>query len=457
MSSLDKMNLEESLSIITELFESVGIKSLIIKEENNEWLNLFTSFILSKRKVSQLEAEFSDIESRLGKIDHPQIKVILEAHPVDYLNTIIEEIKQNTLTVNQNKTKININEGVIQNKIFQKSHFRHKHHELMEFGGYSLILDSPEAPSHIFSNSGISPSVVGIKSIDDIAGTWLSIDGLGYAYSIIFMVPMYAKIISTLYQPPNSITCNIKMLKAFTPDTTIWINRKAENTNEITERESFKASSNIFEQQDEFDFLSITKPFANLNSNDSIEIIVQHNRLGILSEEYKSLSSIFRRNDRIHTAAFSLFNAEEKMLKNLIEPKTANDFETAVAWILQLFGLPTIKLSKIGEKLADKMTAGSADIISVASQGDKLYCIDCTSTSPPSDKIDKIRNTAEIISSKVNAIVKPVLFSPILCQNTKRDASDSGVRILDREDISKMIEIYQEGPDLYWKLQKILP
>jgi len=457
MSSLDKMNLEGSLSILTELFESIGIKSLIIKKEDNEWLNLFTSFILSKRKVSQLKVEFSDIESRLGKIDHPQIKIILEAHPIKYLNTIIEEIKQNILTVNQIKTKIIINENVIQTKTYQKSIPRQKHSELMEFGGYSLILDSPGAPSHIFSNSGISPSVVGLKSIEDIAGTWLSVDGLGYAYSIIFMIPMYVKIISIIYQPPKSIICNIKILKSFTHDTKIWVNRKAENTNDIIEREVFKASSNIFEQQDEFDFLSITKPFVNLNTNDSIEIIVQHNQLGMLSEEYKSLSSIFRRNDRIHTAAFSLFDAEEKMLKNLIEPASPNDFETAVAWILQLFGLPTIKLSQIGEKLADKMTAGSADIISVAAQGDRLYCIDCTITSPPSNKIDKIRNTAEIISSKINSIVHPVLFSPILCQNAKKSASESGVKILDKEDISKMIDIFQQGPDLYWKLQKILP
>jgi hypothetical protein len=67
--------------------------------------------------------------------------------------------------------------------------------------------------------------------------------------------------------------------------------------------------------------------------------------------------------------------------------------------------------------------------------------VDCTTSVPPNDAIDKIRNTANQINLKIGSTFIPTIFSSVDCTSSVQHSKDTGVIIIDRDDIEELLKL----------------
>ena len=461
MSSLDLMQLSEALTSLKDNYQSFGIKTLIVYR-NKEWINVYALLFLSKREIKNLIEENANDESRVGKIDLSNLKIIFQARDIEDLETVLNEIQTGYLKIGEINTRFHYDTSNIMKQKFKKEHNLIKTGEMSEYEVYSLDIQGEVTPNQYLLNVGISPTVIGLQDFNDVARSWFKVDGFNYAISLKLIIPLYAKIISTRYDSPASIVVDIKIHETLLKETLIWIIRRMGiNQREILNRSKYDAISLQSTNQDNFAYLTLTKSFEGLNTTNIIEVTLQHKKLGILHKHDLYMSWIEReRTERtdLLIESFKLFDARALLESNLRNPANADDFETAISWLFQLFGYRTLHFNKSGERITEKLVIkSSADLIMYYIKENKLYCIDCTVTSPPSDKIDKIKHTSEYISRKINTPVTPLIISAIPCPSSKKQAKEVEVTILDYEDVQKLLEIYQNGPLHFPRIQNIMP
>jgi|GEM_PF-1604063 hypothetical protein len=71
--------------------------------------------------------------------------------------------------------------------------------------------------------------------------------------------------------------------------------------------------------------------------------------------------------------------------------------------------------------------------------------VDCTTSVPTNDAIDKIRNTANQINLKIGSTFIPTIFSSVDCTSSIEHAKDTGVVIIDRNDIEELLKLISQG------------
>ena len=84
-----------------------------------------------------------------------------------------------------------------------------------------------------------------------------------------------------------------------------------------------------------------------------------------------------------------------------------------------------------------------------------IYVIDCTIAPPKQDKIDRIRNTSFHLATTLGCNVRPYIVCSAYCPSVKKSANESGVVIIDKEDLQKMIGLLK-NPLRPWELSTIL-
>jgi len=100
MSSLAKMSLKEALPLLAKLYESIGVKSMILLKDN-EWTNVVSVVFLTRRKVEDLSNENRVLEERLGKIDYDNFKIVVQARPISEFHNVITELENGYLNVGE--------------------------------------------------------------------------------------------------------------------------------------------------------------------------------------------------------------------------------------------------------------------------------------------------------------------------------------------------------------------
>lgn len=95
--------------------------------------------------------------------------------------------------------------------------------------------------------------------------------------------------------------------------------------------------------------------------------------------------------------------------------------------------------NKPGESIQEngKILNYSLDII--ANVDEVFLAIDCTITVPNNQKIDKIFNAAQYLSSTTNQIFIPLIVSNAFASGTKEQALKNKVIIIDRTDIKEIL------------------
>lgn len=455
MSSLSLMPLKKSLPIITQYFHSFAIKSFMLKKDK-KWINVFSHIQLSNKESKELFTEYSRVEAQIGKIDLENIKIVFRAEDICHFEKCMHDIQQGSLTVGDYKLQFRGEIKDFQSITFRISRYM-KHGELSEYEIYLSELDNAIQPKQYLQENGISSSIFGLSDLNDLALSWFGNQRFDQLGSLVLIAPLYAKINSVQYVAPSTIEVNVKIHEKLTDRTVLWIIKKTgTNYQVITYRECYKTTSAPSTLQEDFTYITFDYKFEGINTTDQIEIKLNHELLGNLSSEKYPISWLLTEITDPFRKSFELFESSDKLLVNISKPKKSDDFEIAVSWLLQLFGFKTVHLTSLGEKLKSKVVRGSADILAYYSKDTKLFCIDCTVTSPPHDKIDKIKHTADFISEQIKLPVRPIIFSAINCEIAKEQGKQIDVLILDQQDIGRLLQIYQLGQHHLQKIHQIL-
>jgi len=144
--------------------------------------------------------------------------------------------------------------------------------------------------------------------------------------------------------------------------------------------------------------------------------------------------------------AFNQFDAGKNIEKYLLDAKDAENFESAVSWLLQIIGFHAMKLNDKakGQSLrVDGAEVGSADILAYDPQTGRLLVVDCTIGVPESAKLQRIKNSAERLRSPT-CDCDAVLITGQDAALPKRDAYAKGIVMLDKADLTRIITFISE-------------
>jgi len=439
------MTLKNAIPVIEKLYSSIAVKTLLLKIDE-DWINLFTVILPTRRAKSDLIEEYDNLEKRIGKIDFENIKVKFEIRDIDDFFTIIDEIESGYLSLGDFHTKYVQDTSKIKTEQFRHSAYHLRFGELSEYESYCVISGFQKTVGTSLIDHGISPRIFGLDNFDDVARSWFHVDGFNYAMTILIIIPVYAKIISLQYGGGEIINVDLKIDESIIKNSQLWVMRKGgRDRSPIIERKFYDVFSLKHIKNENFYFVHVDHKFQGINSNDVIEAMIQHDELGLIAKNDLRMEYLSRASEYPLLDAYKLFEASQMLKDNLEDPSDDKAFETAVCWFLELIGFHTIKLEN-GEIIRENgVNKGSADILFYDNELKTIFVVDCTIGVPPPNKIDKIKNTSNYISRSYNFPIKPIIFSPKLCSSVKTTAKEIDVKIVDLENILELKQIFQLG------------
>jgi hypothetical protein len=448
MSNLTKMTLKEATPLINNLYESFGVKSVILLKDN-EWTNIVTVIHLTRRKVEDLNNEYRFLEERLGKIDDDSFKIIFQARPISEFNRVVMELEKGCLKIGEMQTKLLIRdpEKTFDQKISDASYVV-RLGEYAEYNCYSVTLRMEDIPDRILSISGISASILGLRDFSDLARSWLGLNDLNSSINVYIIIPIYAIVSGIQYQGGNEIEAKLKIDQRLFNDSSILLTRKGEGERTpILERTKYDVASLDNVPQNGFFYVSLQHDFSAIGLHDLIAVNILHNELGLLNQRELSVYPVASENPCLKT--FALFDAGKEMEEHLLNPNDDEDFAASVYWLLEGLDIRCLKLRRGRSEVIreNKTEKGSADIIAYDSKYRKLIVIDCTIAVPQAGKIDKIKSTADYISRKITYPVKAAIFTAKKAVAMKETANKCEVKLIDNTDLERLIEFYKKGHD----------
>jgi hypothetical protein len=449
MSSFTKITLGEAIPQIEELFESFGIKSIIIKK-GNEWMNVAIVIQLTRRKVDDLSNEYRFLEEKLGKIDEENFKIILQAKPVQDFNKVIKEIQTGYLKIGEISTKLSItNPEAIAN---QRIGYVGGLSPLGEYSEYTYYGVALGTESGLFNKTlpdlQVFASSMGFRDQDELVGSWLGLYSFFQLNTFYILIPIYAAVGEIQYQGGNEIKVTLKVDKKLIDNSNVWLTRSPQGDRApIAERKMFELASSGNTLQDGFIYVTIRYNFSSIAVNDRIMVSLSNSKLDLLAKKEGWIQQFPNDASDPFLKVFSLFDAGQKMEEHLANPKKAEDLVAAFSWLLELINITALQLGRDEYVREEKAEKGSADIIGCfrESNSSVIFAIDCTIGVPDPNKIDKIKNTAEYLSRKIGFPVKAVIVTSENSSITKEQGQKHAVTIIDSTDLNKMIGFYKKG------------
>jgi len=446
MSSFSRMSLREAMPIIRRLYESFGLKSMILLKDN-EWINVVTVIDLTRRKVENLNNEYRFLEERLGKIDYNNFKIIFQARPISEIHDVITELENGYLRVGDLHTKLlAIKPQEIGDQKISRSGWLLRVGEYSEYHCYGVTLTMSDTPDHVLSNFGVSSSMLGVQDFDDLARSWLGLDSFRATINIHFIIPIYATVTGIQYQGGNEIKATLRVDQRLFNYCAIWLTRKGQGDYApILERTKYDIASCENVTQDGFVYTLLRHGFSALGPNDRISVDFLHNELGLLDQQEMRMADFTMRTPEPFSQTFALFDAGKNLEKHLLDPKDQEDLVASFSWLLEMIDIRSLKLGRDERVRENKTEKGSADIIAYDSESNKVLVIDCTIGVPSESKIDKIRNTSNYIARRITFPVKTIIVSAAKSPAQKNQAQKYYVKILDNTDLEELINLYKKG------------
>jgi hypothetical protein len=439
------MTLKEAMPLISKLYESFGVKSMILLKDN-KWINVVTVIHLTRRKVEDLNNEYRFLVERLGKIDDDNFKIIFQAKPISEFDCVVTELENGYLNIGDLRARLLVRDPKIAGETISDTRYVVRSGEYAEYDCYSIVLTMDDVQSNILSKSGISASALGLRDFKDLAVSWLDLDSFNSTINILLVFPIYAAVGGILYQGGNEIKANLRMDRRLFDNSYIWLTRKGPgDPAPVLERINYVVASLNNVQQNGFAYVSLIHNFSAVGPNDRISVSLLHKELGLLNQKEISVSQLIPQTSDPFSQTFTLFDAGKRMEEHLLNPNKDEDFVASVSWLFEMIDIPSLRLGRDENVREDKTEKGSADLIAYNSESKEVLVIDCTISVPSTAKIDKIRSTADYISRRITCPVKAVIITADKSPAQKDAASKWNVKIIDNADLEKMIGFYKKG------------
>ncbi len=439
------MPLKDAMPIFNNLYESFGLKSLIFSRDT-KWMNLVTVINLTRRTVEDLNNEYRLLEDSIGKIDEDNFKIEFQARPISELDDLVREIQKGRLKIGELSTKlISDDPQTFTDATIGRSSLLFRVGEYAEYEHYAATLHMRDPPVSVLRNEGISDTMLGIKTFQDIGISWLGIQNLDSTINVHLLIPLYATLTGLQYQGGNEFKVTLKMHPKLLDGSNAWVIRKGPyDYARILERKSYDLNSCEKTIQNGFIYIQITHNFSDLGSADEIDVSIVNEDLGLLTEKSTRMSFFSPQISNPFSQMFSLFDARKKLEDHLLNPKDDEDLVSAFSWLLEMIDIQALRLGKDETVRENKTHKGSADIIAYDSNFEKLLAIDCTIGVPKGDKIDRIKNTANYISRRIKFHVKAMIVTSVNASTQKEISGINNVRILDHTDLDEFISLFKQ-------------
>jgi hypothetical protein len=438
MSVFQNRSLNDIENLIKGLYNSIEIRSLIVNEKN-EWKNVFTIINFTKKNKKELKKEHEDILNKYDIIDEDDIKIKFLIYDIKEYKEIYEQVINKYLNIGDIKTYF-----TFENKLSNIGHISNYDFsgELKDFQLYGVEITDDKLGNIInYINDRVKH--IGIYDYNQILNIWFNVKQNDNRKNIMFIFPIYIIVQNFIFKNSYEIQINMKIDNKLIKNSTITILRYQDLNNKKNplDRKKIDINYNKNEIQDNIQFTEIHLKYEAIPLDNSFEILISNLKYGLLYNGSYYLHNYNAYNITLYDV-FKQYNANNIIEKDIFEnPINSKSFELSISWLLELLGLNTIYLEKLGEKIFDNnIERGSTDIIAFNSKSKYMYLIDCTITPPDAKKIDMIRNTAEYIAKKNNIQIRPVIFCGVNCPSVKKENNET-VLIVDKEDIITLYQI----------------
>ncbi|MGD0643591.1 MAG: hypothetical protein ABSA75_01650 [Candidatus Bathyarchaeia archaeon] len=451
MSSLQKMTIGEVTPQLERLFESFGVKSIIIQKDN-EWTNVATVIQLTRRTVDDLSKEYRFLEEKLGKIDEDNFKIVLQARPIQEFKEVVKELEKGYLKIGEISTKMSVSniQSIANQRITHNWGAVSRIAEYAEYDFYCVTMGMNNDPFYAaLADLDSFATSMGFRDRDELLCSWLGVGAFYQQNTFFVIIPIYATIGEIQYQGGSEIKFSFKIDQRLSDNSWVWLTRSPQGDRvPIIERKKYDISSYGNLLQDGFLYATIRHRFLSISANDKISVSLSNRNLDLLSRKEGITFPFPSESIDLFLKVFFLFDAGKKMEEHILNPKEPEDLEAGFTWLLEMLDITSLQLGHRNEQVREEKTEkGSADIISCyhESTSNIILAIDCTMAVPDGHKIDKIKNTAEFISRKIGFPVRPIIVTSEKSSITKELGKKHSVKILDSTDLDQIIAYYKKS------------
>lgn len=449
--------LKDLIPVLRDTYRSIDIRAVLAKSKAESiWYSVVLKVLLTKDSRTELKQTQETKQSKLGTIKREKFRVVFENKDVQQLESVLSEIKNGCLTLNGDRTKL---VGADFQNIFQKDIVNDQLYttpDQRSGNTHKMVFTAmPENPESFTRNIlQVTEEEQGIKFSEIYSWLDATPASLVNPNNVLLIFPIYCKRLTLTSDEKGKFLTKYSIHRLLLSECLVKV--KIFRNENIVERPEFQMKEYI--QSPYEDMATIRLPMTQtMLPIDYLELEVVHKSLEgiglscdtVYGSEISDKSERSRKVEKTKFPLFSAFNhfRAGKNFADYILSYDNKKQEVSTTWLLALLDFVPVRLGAV-DKNDEKMCHEdryAADIIAYTTNNEiSSLVVDCTTSVPPNDAIDKIRNTANQINLKIGITFVPTIFSSVECTSSIQHSRNSGVTIIDRNDIEELLKLISQ-------------
>jgi hypothetical protein len=448
--------LKDTINELKDTYNSLDLRAILFYSvDNRDWFSGFLMITFTNKSKKDVLQEHKVLMQNSDVPNEADLKVVMECQPISDIDRIISEIDNMRISIGGITARLptTLSQGLSREK-FQvyedgANHFKAKGMEKdYSYRLFTVVRNVFAGPfKSMFELNKVDLNKYNIE-VEDLSN-YFDLDYIPDNDCIMMVFPIYMKQV-TLDQN-NNIIDGYAFHKTLYDSLKFRVSASIDGSNFTKEREI-----EIIDEKDPWQVAKLTFD-KKIENDNSFRIKISHAGLGTIKEYEIKGEEINRRISTVKSGEseigsrldllsmvknFGWYNLLVENLKSALEGKHVQ----SVTQLLTLLGYPSINLGtfgKNGEQIIENVGSPAADIISYVTDSDRIYLIDCTITIPDETKINKIRNAAKILNSRIGTEIIPVIVSEQLV-TSRENANNAGVIIIDGNQIEALVNLLNQ-------------
>ncbi len=463
-----KIKLSDFIDWMSEVYKSIDLRVATGKIDD-KWVNALTVIRFSSQGRDDIDAQFKEIENRLGEIRADNFQILQHTYSFGELDSLVSEFKQEKLILEGREIHFG---NSIDLPSFE-DRFPSYHDTIINKEGYPTLDLSLGRHSSVLDVEVIAKEIrkFGFNDIYEAVKELLELTRFAQpsGFDVVVSAPFYARIKEFDFEGQTSKT-KVEFHENVSGLVLNVLLREKERDGRIKLRRSIEmAEGKIWDKGGEFKVWEseVELPTATRNDYLTVKLAAHKESLEELDEIDSSANSVdyFRKIKEPvwmpFISCFSRFCSVEDFREQLTKPHgrkipgvggADKVFERSIQWLLNLVGYPAIKLDEY-EKLKARKTKvdlGSVDVVAYNGSRRSLFLINCTIHIPASKEMESYNNVRGCLYNELfkdsDIQIIPIVFSAQRdLKLTKGEGQKIGVKIFDIDDMEKILGHLKRG------------
>ena len=448
-----RLTLNDVLNVLGQCYRSLVLKAVAIDTGNvlkNIMITGYLTHVPPKSILGAIEKEYQRLKS-IGATSISKLKILYEVRDPKDLLEMTSLLQAGEAVISSNRILFRSMSGL--------------GIDVHTPPWYPDISEYPSLAFHVYSNSlarglkELEPieeelKTYGYRSIDGLCIEWLKME-CSYSLEASIGIPIYVTNPKVSYNSHSQrLSFLLKIHKALLPALRIIIDVKDDKGNLIAG--DAKNFGELMLQNHQNDFVTLYTSLdlpTSLQPAHNIAYSITSSLGTIICDTISGEVLLFKSSDL--TELFSLF-IDFDIIKNLLSggnlaelgghigrrPELA--LQRIVTWLFTHLGFRAFEMegTRFKEFIEPDGSKREVDMILYDEESRRIYIVDFTIRVPDHRKIDNIVNVKDSLKRRgIYAI--PVIITSDSAQETKKNVHE--VRVLDREDLEKIIDCLSRG------------